>query len=172
MKIKLNLIFLCLSICSVGFGQDIKFTKISETKLGNGSWEYVYNIELYNDNSTPICIPVSFAFGLTADLSDTVDVSNIYPASDTSLTFSLYYAKSLEGSSTRYPAIPVIINPGTYFITNIRFIKSQRKSTILELKYSADKNLDYYKILSSFGKSPKYMWMDKLNFKDKKYSFF
>lgn len=172
MKIKRNIVFLFLCICGNGFSQDIKFTKLKEVKLSNGSYNYVYKIELYNDNRTPICVPVSFAFGLTADLSDTVDVTNIFPASDTSLTFSLYYAKSLEGSSTRYPAVPVIINPGTYLITNISFVKSEGTRTILELKYSADKSIEYNKILSLFGESPKYKWMDKLNFKDKKYFFF
>jgi hypothetical protein len=104
-------------------------------------------------------------------LYDTVEVVSIYPAVDSSITFSLYYTKKeMEGSSARYAAIPVILNPCTYLSTHITFTRPKGKGIFLELKYSYDKNLDFYKIWTSFENEPQYKWMDNLNFVDKKYS--
>ena len=159
-----------LIIYTSGFCQDIRFTKIGESKSKNDLDECIYRLELYNNTNSPICIPVSLSFGFTVNLNDTVEVSNIYPASGSSVIFSLYYAKSdIEGSSARYPAIPVIVNPNTYLLTNIRFAKVKGGKMFLKLKCSYNKKLDYYKIISSFKKEPKYKWMDNLNFIDKKY---
>jgi hypothetical protein len=156
-----------------GFCQDVNFTKIGETRTKEGPSELIYRVELYNNTNSPICIPVSLSFGFTVNLNDTVEVGNIYPAIDSSVTFSLYYIKSdIEGSSARYPAVPVIVNPNTYVLTNIKFTNVKGKRMFLELKCSYDKNLDYYKIRSSFENEPKYKWMDKLNLIDKKYLIF
>lgn len=164
-------IFICFLIISTnGFCQDVAFTKISELKSNSGLEECIYQLKLFNNTNRPICIPFSLSFGLTVNLDDTIDVSNIHPLIDSSITFSLYYTKfEIEGSSTRYPAIPVIVNPNTYVLTNIRFTSIKGMKLFLELKYSNDKNLDYYKIRSSFEKEAKYKWMDRLTFIDKKY---
>ena len=170
-----NLIFIFLMIVNSAYSQTIKFSKTNETASKNGvSAECVYRIEIYNNTNVPICIPVSLSFGLSADINDTLEVINIYPANDSVLTFSLYYSKSdIKGSSTRYPAAPIVINPSTYFLTNIKFIKTQlHQKAFLELNCSYDKGLEYNKIYASFNKNPKYIWMDKLNFINKKYSIY
>src|SRR5687768_15618343 len=135
-KLFLSLIF----IYTNGFCQDLMFTKIGESISKNGSEECIYRLELYNNTNSPICIPVSLSFGLTVNLNDTVEVANIYPAIDSSVIFSLYYTKSdIEGSSARYPGVPVIVNPNTYILTNIRLTKIKGKKMFLELKCTYDK---------------------------------
>ncbi len=167
-KMRLMLFVGITLICGNAFCQDVKFVRIGEDKS-----EFIYRLELYNNTNTPICIPMSLSFGYTVNLNDTVEVANIYPANDSSVTFSLYYTKSdIEGSSARYPAVPVIVNPSTYILANIRFKGVEGKKVLLELKLSNDKNLDYYKIRSSFENEPKYRWMDKLKFIDKNYLIF
>jgi hypothetical protein len=169
-QMKMKFMLISLIICIGGFSQTMKFTQLSERMLNNNNYEYVYKVELYNDNNIPICIPVSLSFGFVANLDDTIEVSNIYPASDSTLTFSLYYTKSdIEGSSTRYPATPIVLNPGTYLLTNVRFEKTKVKKIFLELKYAEDKNFEYNKIWSSYENNPRYKWMDDLNFVDKKF---
>lgn len=168
----MRFVFLCIfSILNITlFCQSIQFMKVNEIISNQGLCKYVYKVEVYNNTNRPICIPVSLSFGYTVNLYDTVDVVSIYPAVDSSVIFSLYYTKSdIEGSSARYPAIPVILNPCTYLSTYIIFKKPKGKSMFLELKYSYDKNLDFYKIWTSFENEPQYKWMDDLNFVDKKY---
>lgn len=167
---KVSFLLGLLILCGNGFCQEVNFAKISKTVSKDGLNEYMYRVEVYNNTSKPICIPVSLSFGLAVNLDDTVEVVNIYPARDSSLFFSLYYAKSdIEGSSARYAATPVIVNPNTYLLVNIRFVKAEGKQMFLELKYSYDKNLDYRKIRASFENEPRYKWMDDLNFVDKIY---
>ncbi|MCX8020823.1 MAG: hypothetical protein N2747_10050 [Chitinophagaceae bacterium] len=173
MRVKFFLSLIITITYTIGFCQDVKFTELGESKSKSGLDECIYRLELFNNTNSPICIPVSLSFGFTVNLNDTVEVKNIYPANDSSVTFSLYYTKSeLEGSSVRYPAVPVLINPNTYVLTNVRFEKIKEKKMFLELKCSYDKNLDYYKIRSSFENEPKYKWMDKLSFVDKKYPIY
>jgi len=173
MRVKLFLSFIITIIYTNVFCQDVKITKIGESISERGSDECIYRVELFNYTNTPICIPMSLTFGYTVNLNDTVDVVNIYPANDSSIIFSLYYTKSdIEGSSARYPAIPVIVNPNTYVLTNIKFEKIKEKKMFLELKCSYDKKLDYYKIRSSFENEPKYKWMDSIKFVNKRYPIF
>jgi hypothetical protein len=156
-----------------GIGQIIQFTKILETKVNGFSYDCIYRVQLYNNKESPICIPVSLSFGLMASIDDTVQLSNVYPANDSILVLSFQYAKAdLEGSATRYPALPIVLNPGTYLLTNVRFTKENGKKTILELKYSHDKQIDYGKIWSVFKNGPKYKWMDSLNFVNQRYQIF
>jgi hypothetical protein len=155
-----------------GFGQQVKLTNIG-TCHSKGDSNAIYTVEIFNNTNAPICIPVSLSFGSIVNLADTVEVTNIYPSTDSAVVFSLYYSKSdLEESSMRYPAVPIIINPNTYFLTNIKFNKPQRKKVYLELNFSFDKNLDFQKIRSSFENEPKYRWMNDLNFIEKKYLLF
>jgi hypothetical protein len=144
--------------------------KVGNSVSKEGLTEYFYKVEIYNNTNKPICIPVSLSFGVEIDCEDTVEVVNIYSASDTALFFSLCYTKSeFEGSKTRYSASPMIINPQTYFSTNIRFVNNRSKKMYLVLKYSNDKNIDYKEIRASFESKPQYEWMDTLNFYDKKF---
>jgi len=166
MKLFLGLLILC----NKGFCQDVKFTTIGKTISKNDLNECIYRVEIYNNTNSPICIPVSLSFGFSINLNDTIEVTNIYPARDSAVFFSLYYTKSdIEGSSARYAATPVIVNPNTYLLTNIRFVKTEGKQIFLELKCSYDKGLDYHKIRQTFENEPRYKWMDNLDFVDKKY---
>lgn len=168
---KVSFLLGLLILCGNGFCQKINFTKISKTISKDGLYEYIYRVEVYNNTNKPMCIPVSLSFGLAVNLDDTVEVANIYPARDSGLFFSLYYAKSdIGGSSARYAATPVIVNPNTYLLVKIRFVKAEEKQMFLELKYSYDKDLDYNKIRASFENEPRYKWMDDLDFVDKIYS--
>src|SRR5881394_3949082 len=107
MKYQLLYSLLILSINS--YCQEVKFSKIQEITLKNGSKECIYQVEVYNDTNNPICFPVSLSFGYSFTDLDTGEVINIYPAIDSIVTLSLYYAKAdITGSSIKYPALPVI----------------------------------------------------------------
>jgi hypothetical protein len=171
MKYKFLCSLLILSVSS--YSQDVKFSKIQEIALKNGSKECIYQVEVYNDTNNPICFPVSLSFGFTFNDLDTGEVVNIYPAIDSIVTLSLYYAKAdISGSSAKYPALPVIINPNTYAVSNIKFEKPENKHVYLELKYSNDTDLDYHQINKSFQNEPMYRWMDKLHFVNNKFFIF
>jgi len=172
MKNKLLYSLLILSLNS--YSQDVKFSKIQEITLKNGSNQCVYRVEIYNDTNNPICVPVSLSFGYSFTALDTAEVVNIYVANDSIITLSLYYAKAdISGSSAKYPALPVIINPNTYAVANIKFEKPENKHVYLELAYANDTDLDYHQIWKSFENEPMYRWMEKLNsFVRKKFLIF
>ena len=162
MKYKLLGGLLILSVSC--YCQEVEFCKIREISFKNGPNQCVYRVQIYNGTQNPICIPVSLSFGFSFTDLDTAEVVNIYPAIDSIVTLSLYYAKDdISGSSTKYPALPVIINPATYAIANIRFEKPENKHVYLELAYSNDTDLDYHQIRNSFENEPMYRWMEKLN---------
>lgn len=166
-------IVLLLLLAGNVYSQSVNFTKLTGSAVNNQSDQYTYyKVEIFNNTDIPICIPVSLSFGISANIYDTIEVTDIYTADDSIRTLSLYYTKDeLAGSSARYPARPVVINPSTYFITNIKFAASYISQKIfLELMCSYGKGLDYNKILTSFNNQPKYMWMDNLSFIVKKYS--
>src|SRR5678816_1746137 len=167
MRYKLLYSFLILSVSS--YCQDVKFAKVQQITLENGSNQCVYRVEIYNDTNDPICIPVSLSFGYSFTALDTGELVNIYPAIDSIVTLSLYYAKTdITGSAVKYPALPVIINPNTYAVANIKFEKPENKHVYLELTYSDDEDLDYHEIWKSFGNEPMWRWMEKLQNIEKK----
>lgn len=163
-----------LLIVSNVLAQTVKFSKISEAQDSTGLYNCIYSIQIYNNTDIPICIPVSLSFGYAPNLYDTIEVADIYPIDDSIVTFSLYYSKyEIERSFARYPAIPVVITPGTYFLTNIWFKKSEKNiKAYLALKCSYDKKLDYYKINDLFMNNPKYVWMNEVNFIDTNYPIY
>ena len=171
MIVKLIISLILTNVFTYCHSQHLAFIKLNESASTKGGLECIYRVEIYNNTNKPFCVPISLAFGYTVSSSDTVEVINTSGGSDTSETFSLYYTKSdLEGSKARYPAIPVLLNPNTYLITNIKFRKAgHKKIYFLKLEYSKDEKLDFYKIFSSYQNEPMFKWMDDLNFTTKNY---
>jgi hypothetical protein len=166
-------LFFCMVICKNSYTQILRFTKLNDAKHKDSSIAYTYNLELYNNTNIPLCIPVSLSYGRTANLQDTVDLAGIYQEDDSVLVLSLYYSKiDIRSSYTRYPAVPVIVNPGTYFLTNFTFsLNPRNKFFYLDLKVCYQK-FDFQKVINDFQNKPQYEWMEELGFIDTKYPIF
>jgi len=63
------------------------------------------------------------------------------------------------------PSYPIILNPRTYLLTNIKFVKPQNtKEIFFEFTHSFGPDLDYQKIGTSYNSEPKFIWKKSLKF--------
>lgn len=162
----IRLVSILLLICNSALSQQVKLFKIGENKTKNVTIVNIYSVRIYNNTDKPICIPVSNYFAYKMNAEDTLELADIYSGKDSIIVVSLFWAKrDLEINPQQMPSYPVVINPRTYLLTNIKFEKkSNIKEIYFEFKHSFDPNLDYQKISSSYNTEPKFVWKKYMKF--------
>jgi hypothetical protein len=159
------LIFLLL-ICSNALSQQIKVLKLQEQSTDNNASVNTYSVRIYNNTDKPICIPVSNSFAYRMNVNDTLELGDIYSERDSAIVVSLFWSKKdLEIDPQQMPSYPVILNPRTYLLTNIKFVKpSNTKEIFFEFRHSFGPDLDYQRISTSYSSEPKFIWKKSLKF--------
>jgi hypothetical protein len=159
------LIFLLL-ICSSALSQQVTVFKLREQNIENNAFVNIYSVRIYNNTDKPICVPVSSYFVNRMNVNDTLELGDIYDEKDSVIVVSLFWSKKdLAIDPQQMPSYPVIINPRTYLLTNIKFTKpSNTREIFFEFKHSFGPDLDYQKISASYSSEPKFVWKKSLKF--------
>ncbi|MBP7555164.1 MAG: hypothetical protein KA821_02790 [Chitinophagaceae bacterium] len=155
-----------LLICSNAVSQQITVLKLQEQSTGNNTLENTYGVRIYNNTDKPICIPISNSFAYRMNINDTLELGDIYSEKDSVVVVSLFWSKKdLEIDPQQMPSYPIILNPRTYLLTNIKFVKPlNTKEIFFEFKHSFGPNLDYQRISALYNSEPKFIWKKSLKF--------
>ena len=162
----MKIIVFLLLICSSALSQQVKVFKLREQSIENNAYVNTYSVQIYNNTDKPICVPISNYFAYRMNVNDTLELGDMDDGKDSSIVVSLFWSKKdLEIDPQQMSSYPVILNPRTYLLTNIKFTKaSNTKEIFFEFKHSFGPDLDYQKINASYSSQSKFVWKKSLKF--------
>ena len=162
--IKKVLPFLLLIYSNV-FSQKIELFKLGEESLTSTTSLNIYSVRIFNNTDQPICVPVSEYFYHRISANDTLELGNISNKNEIIIASLFWSKEDLEIDPQQMASYPVILNPSTYLLTNIKVVKSKDiKEIYFDFKHSFGPDLDYRKIIFSYNKEPKFRWKKSLKF--------